>query len=95
MPTEYWRARVKDVILCVGDMIVDCVTGHYGVLVVRKKKDAGYEIESNIYFWQVKWSYGQADYRDPPNPDWMEEYGLKMSILVGFYDLYPQGKEKF
>jgi len=94
MTTEYWREKVNGVILNIGDMIVDCITGHYAVLVERVKKDVGYEHESNIYFWRVKWSYRMSDYRDAPNPDWMEEDGLKMSIVVGFYDLYPQIKEK-
>ena len=58
------------------------------------EKDVGYESESNIYFWRVNWSYLQSDYRDTPNPDWMEEDGLKMSILVGFYDLYSHNKGK-
>lgn len=94
MTTEYWRERVNDVILCSGDMIVDCISGHYAVLVERVKKDVGYEVESNIYFWRVKWSYNIDDYRDVPHPNWMEEDGLKMSIVVGFYDLYSQNKEK-
>ena len=94
MTTEYWRERVNDVILRSGDMIVDCISGHYAVLVERVKKDVGYESESNIYFWRVNWSYLQSDYRDTPNPDWMEEDGLKMSILVGFYDLYSHTSYK-
>ena len=94
MPTSYWREQVEHVILCVGDMIVDCVTGHYGVLVERVKKDVGYDNPSNIYFWRIKWSYFLSNCYNAPNPDWMEEDGLKMSIIVGFYDLYPQNKEK-
>ncbi len=95
MPTDYWRDQINHVILHNGDMIVDSITGHYGLLVERVKKDVGYETESNIYFWRVKWSYHTSDYRDAPNPDWMEEDGLKMSIVVGFYDLYNINKEKF
>ena len=95
MTTEYWRNQIEHVILHCGDMIVDAITGHYGLLVERVKKDVGYETESNIYFWRVKWSYYCSDYRDVPNPDWMEEDGLKMSIVVGFYDLYNINKEKF
>ena len=94
MTTNYWRDQIAHVILYPGDMIVDGLTGHYGLLVERVKKDVGYESESNIYFWRVRWSYLQSDYRDAPNPDWMEEDGLKMSILVGFYDLYSQNKGK-
>ena len=94
MTTDYWRDQISHVILNTGDMIVDVLTGHYGLLIERVKKDVGYEVESNIYFWRVRWSYLQSDYRDAPNPDWMEEDGLKMSILVGFYDLYSQNKGK-
>ena len=65
-----------------------------GLCLLRVKKDVGYEVESNIYFWRVKWSYNIDDYREVPHPDWMEEDGLKMSIVVGFYDLYSQSKEK-
>jgi len=94
MTTTYWRDQISHVILSSGDMIVDSLTGHYGLLIVRKKKDVGYESESSIYFWSVKWSYVVDDYRDAPNPDWVEEDGLKMSILVGYYDLYPKNKGK-
>ena len=94
MATDYWREQIKCVILHTGDMIIDAVTGHYAILIERVKKDVGYEFESNIYFWRVKWSYNLDDYRDVPHPDWLEEDGLKMSIVVGFYDLYPQSEEK-
>lgn len=90
MTTDYWNAQIEHVILCTGDMIIDAITGYYGVLLERVKKEVDCEVESNIYFWRVKWSYNQNDYRDAPNPDWMEESGLKMSILVGFYDLHQQ-----
>ena len=95
MATEYWRDQVEHVILCTGDMIVDGITGNYGLLVERVKKNVGYDGESNIYFWKVTWSYDRSNYRDAPNPDWMEEDGLKMSIVVGFYDLYNINKGKF
>jgi hypothetical protein len=94
MPTDYWRTQINHVILSPGDMIIDSITGHYAVLIERVKKDVGYEIESNIYFWRVKWSYDADNYREVPHPDWMEEDGLKMSIVVGFYDLHAQSKGK-
>lgn len=94
MTTDYWRDQIAHVIIKSGDMIVDSITGHYGLLIERVKKDVGYEVESNIYFWKVKWSYNIDDYREVPHPDWMEEDGLKMSILVGFYDLHSQNKRK-
>lgn len=88
MATEYWRDQIKNVILCSGDMVVDCLTGNYGLLIERVKKDVGYDTQSNIYFWRVQWSETQTYYKEFPNPDWIEEDGLKMSIVVGFYDLY-------
>ena len=42
MPTDYWRDQINHVILHNGDMIVDSITGHYGLLVERVKKDVGY-----------------------------------------------------
>ena len=38
MATEYWRDQIEHVILCTGDMIVDGITGNYGLLVERVKK---------------------------------------------------------
>ena len=37
----------------------------------------------------VNWNIDLKDPRIAPNPLWMEEQGLKISIYVGFYDLYP------
>ena len=38
MTTDYWRNQISLVILNTGDMIVDVLTGHYGLLIERVKK---------------------------------------------------------
>ncbi len=88
MAMDYWREQVDCVILNIGDMIVDAITNQYGVLVKRERKIS--YVTDDLYFWLVKWSCDNDDFRNAPNPVWIEEYGLKMSISVGFYDLYPQ-----
>jgi len=87
MSTEHWRKQIEHIIIKSGDMVVDIVTQQYGVLIKRERKIT--YIDDDIYFWLIKWSYDD-DYRNAPNPDWIEEEGLKLSIAVGFYDLYPQ-----
>jgi len=81
------RNYVKDVTLSIGDMIVDTVSGQIGLLVACDRRIS--MTDDDIYFWHVKWSDGPAvDVTQVINPIWMEEEGLKLSILVGFYNLH-------
>tara|TARA_B100000287_G_scaffold374351_1_gene374120 strand:+ start:122 stop:391 length:270 start_codon:yes stop_codon:yes gene_type:complete len=83
---EYWHIKSDSVILSIGDIIVDVATGQIGVLLTREHR-VTFE-DDDLYFWYVNWSHDIKDPRVAPNPLWMEEQGLKMSIYVGFYDLH-------
>jgi hypothetical protein len=83
---EYWHIKSDSVILSIGDIIVDVATGQIGVLLTREHRIT-FE-DDDLYFWYVNWSHDIKDPRVAPNPLWMEEQGLKMSIYVGFYDLH-------
>lgn len=82
------RDYTKDVKLGIGDMIIDSVSGQIGLLL---ECDRRISITSDdVYFWNVKWS-NDGHIKEPVeviNPIWMEEEGLKLSILVGFYNLH-------
>jgi len=94
MPFEDIRVQTKRVKLNLGDMIIDLVTGQIGLLVQYDHRICATRDE--IYFWYVKWT---CDRNQPVasvvNPIWMEEEGLKLSILVGIYDLHSTIEEKF
>lgn len=77
-----------------GDIVIDIVNKQVGVLVSVERRIT---IEDDdIYFWYVKWTSNDLDVTVAPNPIWMEETSLKLSIIVGFYDLYSSwGMKKF
>lgn len=87
MGNNYWHNEAECVILSIGDMIVDIATGQIGVLLTREHRIT-FE-DDDLYFWYVNWNNDVRDIHFAPNPIWMEEQGLKISIYVGFYDLYP------
>jgi hypothetical protein len=83
-----WREQANYIILSPGDMIIDIVSNQYGLLVVRERRISF--TDDDVYFWHVKWSTSMFDLEatDVPSPIYIEEEGLKLSILIGFYDLY-------
>ena len=84
------RDYTKDVSLNAGDMIIDSVSGQIGLLLEYDRRIS--MTSDDVYFWNVKWS--NNDHTQKPaeviNPIWMEEEGLKLSILVGFYNLHTR-----
>ena len=78
--------------LSVGDLLVDNVSGRVGVLVKRERRIS---IEDDdIYVWHVYWSketvgdlivYG-VDMQES-NLAALEEEGLKISIIIDYYEL--------
>ena len=78
-----------DVKLAAGDMIIDTITGDIGILVVKTRRlDM---IEDDIYLWEVVWSHPEKlliSPVEPPQPRYMEEDGLKFSIIIGMIDWY-------
>jgi hypothetical protein len=82
------REYTKDVKLNAGDMIIDSVTGQIGLLIAYDRRIS--ITSDDVYFWSVKWSNDAHSENsiDIINLIWMEEEGLKLSILVGFYNLH-------
>tara|TARA_B100000902_G_scaffold329075_1_gene325426 strand:+ start:66 stop:362 length:297 start_codon:yes stop_codon:yes gene_type:complete len=78
--------KIKHVILSVGDIVVDNVGGHIGILTKRNRHiDI---IEDDIYVWEVKWINNITKEPDnkAPAQTILEEEGLKLSIVVGTYE---------
>jgi hypothetical protein len=81
-----------NICLSVGDLLIDNVSSRIGVLV---KRDRRISIEDDdIYVWMVYWSketvgdlivYG-ADLQES-NLAVLEEEGLKISIIIDYYEL--------
>jgi hypothetical protein len=83
-----WHQQAEHVKLSPGDMVIDIISNQYGVLVERERKIS--PIHDDLYFWKINWSCNleESDVLNAPSPTWVEEQGLKLSILIGFYDLY-------
>jgi hypothetical protein len=88
MAFKDWRDQAKHLILSPGDMVIDIISNQYGLLVTRERRIS--ITEDDVYFWKVTWSsnMSELDPRKVPSPIYIEEEGLKLSILIGFYDLY-------
>jgi|TARA_R110000823_G_scaffold252834_1_gene375377 hypothetical protein len=73
------RNKTKHVILEEGDMICDTRTGSKGFLIERERRvDI---VRDDIYVWHVYWF--SKKYEQFNSLPWMEEEGLKMSIVIG------------
>mgnify|MGYP003646266370 CR=1 FL=1 len=81
-----WRDQANSVILNSGDIVIDIVNKQVGVLVSVERRIT--MEDDDLYFWYVNWTSNDLDVTVAPNPIWMEEISLKLSIIVGFYDLY-------
>jgi len=85
-PYKKLQENVECVILSIGDLVVDCIGGHIGILIKRIRH---IDIEDDdIYVWEVKWINNVVkDYYDEtPMTGILEEEGLKLSIVVGTYE---------
>ena len=84
MSIKILRERTRTITLTSGDMIVDLVSGAIGVLLKRSRRiDI---IENDIFFWEVYWSKENKyfeDFDEHPTSMFLEEEGLKLSIVVG------------
>ena len=75
---------VENVILSIGDIIIDVVSSKVGVLLRRERHiDI---IEDDIYFWEVKWTNNGKEPINYLHFTHLEEESLKFSILVGTYE---------
>ena len=79
--------KVKYVILNIGDIIVDNIGGHIGILTKRNRHID--MVEDDIFVWEVKWiNNTNKDCKLEPDDTLtlLEEEGLKFSIKVGTYE---------
>ena len=84
-PIEELRDQASHVILHVGDMIYDVRTRSRGFLRERERKiDI---IEDDIYVWSIFW-FSQNNENIYNNLEFMEEEGLKLSIVIGTIELH-------
>ena len=84
-PIEELRDDASHVILHVGDMIYDIRTKSRGFLRERQRKiDI---IEDDIYVWSIFW-FSQDEESEYNNLEFMEEEGLKLSIVIGTIELF-------
>ena len=83
-PLEELRDHASHVTLHVGDMIYDIRTKSKGFLRKRERKiDI---VEDDIFIWTIAWfSHLEKEFN---NLDFIEEEGLKMSIVIGTIELY-------
>ena len=84
-PIEELRDESSHVILHVGDMIYDIRTKSRGFLRERQRKiDI---IEDDIYVWSIFW-FSQDEESEYNNLEFMEEEGLRLSIVIGTIELF-------
>ena len=89
------RETIECVILNVGDIVVDNLGGHIGILINRCHHID--MIEDDVYVWEVKWinNIVKEQYEENPMGTLLEEEGLKLSIAVGTYDWHSITGETF
>jgi hypothetical protein len=77
--------RLKCVILRTGDIVIDKVGGHIGLLVSRTRHID--MIIDDVYVWEVKWINNATKdlYEHNPASTLLEEENLKLCIIVGTY----------
>ena len=95
------QKEVKELCLSSGDMLIDSITNSVGVLIepVIRIDDgpfwhAGNPVEIETLYWRVFWMTGmESNIFGFTGLTLMEEYGLKMSIVIGIYDYYCHDNE--
>jgi len=87
MSYEDLYEKQKHVILHVGDIVYDLFTNRAGILVKRDRRID--MVKDDIYMWEVKWiKSDRPNELEVPIIDYLEEEGLKMSIVVGVIELH-------
>jgi len=80
------REECEQMKLTIGDLIVDTGCGNVGILVDHVRRIS---IEDDdVYFWTIHWTKETGYDSYAPVAIQMEEEGLKISIVVGLYDLF-------
>jgi len=95
---EYSKAlqyQFKCVILRIGDIVIDNVGGHVGILVAKTRHID--MIKDDVYVWEVKWINNVVKelYEHNPASTLLEEENLKLCIIVGTYQWHSVTGETF
>ena len=79
------QTYIKCVILNVGDIVIDNVGGHVGILISRTRRIDMFI--DDVYMWEVKWINNVVKdlYPECPAQTLLEEENLKICIVVGIY----------
>ena len=72
-----------------GDLIVDPYNSSVGVLFKRTRFEGEMPDNDDMYLWSIHWTKVEKSIMLLDLTSQIEEYGLKMSIVVGLYDLIP------
>jgi len=72
-----------------GDLLIDPINSSVGVLYKRTHLASEHLSDDDIYLWSVYWTKVEESIMLLDITSQIEEYGLKMSIIVGLYDLVP------
>jgi len=86
------QSQTEDVKLNAGDMILDHTLNSRGFLVRRKRYID--MIEDDIYVWEVNWFKHDEEISNGC-PTFLEEEGLKLSIVVGTVELHNKDGESY
>ena len=73
-------------------MIVDTSCNNVGILVECVRRISIQE--DDVYFWTIHWMREAPTESAKPMTIQMEEEGLKISIVIGLYDLFASDDEK-
>jgi len=84
------RTKAIYVKFSIGDIIIDLMTGNVGVLLAKHRRID--MIEDDVYLWEVVWHNGDGNPFEVPNSRYMEEYGLRLSVVAGLYDWHTTKK---
>ncbi len=90
------QSKAKHVILSVGDIIVDNIGGHIGILTKRNRHID--MVEDDVFVWEVKWiNKIKFEHHNMPNNTitLLEEEGLRFSILIGTYEWHSIDGETY
>tara|TARA_R110002073_G_C9017226_1_gene540474 strand:+ start:122 stop:415 length:294 start_codon:yes stop_codon:yes gene_type:complete len=90
MDLDKLRRRAGYVKFSIGDIIIDLMTGDVGVLLTKHRRID--MVKDDIYMWEIVWTDSVEDPLNTPNSRYMEEYGLKMSVVAGLYDWHTTRK---
>ena len=82
------RQECDDLVLHAGDLLVDPLTRSIGILMEMKviPGDEGYMYAS--VYWNIYWMNSTHLDLVYTGPTMMEELGLKMSVVIGIYNLH-------